>query len=154
MTKGHGRGQVTRRIPAVDAAATRVAQNLRQRRIAKGLTQEALAGRIGVTYQQMHKYESGVNRVSAGMLWVLARELDCQVGELFAGLSDGAQGLKLTRSRELLEIMARVQGLMPSTQQALHALVYQVALEADVARARNGHPGHGLPRNELQEIAR
>ncbi|HLY58110.1 MAG TPA: helix-turn-helix transcriptional regulator, partial [Stellaceae bacterium] len=43
-----------------------VGARIRERRIMLGLTQQQLADLIGVTYQQAHKYERGINRVSAG----------------------------------------------------------------------------------------
>ena len=43
-----------------------VGARIRERRIMLGLTQQQLAEMIGVTYQQAHKYERGINRVSAG----------------------------------------------------------------------------------------
>jgi DNA-binding XRE family transcriptional regulator len=45
-----------------------VGARVRERRIMLGLTQQQLADLIGVTYQQAHKYERGINRVSAGRL--------------------------------------------------------------------------------------
>jgi DNA-binding XRE family transcriptional regulator len=45
-----------------------VGARVRERRIMLGLTQQQLADLIGVTYQQAHKYERGINRISAGRL--------------------------------------------------------------------------------------
>jgi transcriptional regulator with XRE-family HTH domain len=45
---------------------------IRERRIMLGLTQHQLTEMIGVTYQQAHKYERGINRVSAGRLFEIA----------------------------------------------------------------------------------
>src|SRR5882762_8511128 len=50
-----------------------VGKRIRERRVMLGLTQQQLAELIGVTYQQAHKYERGINRVSAGRLFELAR---------------------------------------------------------------------------------
>jgi transcriptional regulator with XRE-family HTH domain len=52
-----------------------VGRRIRERRILLGLTQGELAEMIGVTYQQAHKYEHGINRVSAGRLFEIARVL-------------------------------------------------------------------------------
>jgi DNA-binding XRE family transcriptional regulator len=46
-----------------------VGARIRQRRIMLGLTQQQLAELVGVTYQQAHKYEHGINRVAAGRLY-------------------------------------------------------------------------------------
>jgi transcriptional regulator with XRE-family HTH domain len=62
-----------------------VGRRIRERRILLGLTQQRLAEMIGVTYQQAHKYERGINRVSAGRLYELAQALDVEVGYFFEG---------------------------------------------------------------------
>jgi transcriptional regulator with XRE-family HTH domain len=53
---------------------------MRERRIMLGLTQTELARRIGVTCQQLHKYERGINRVAAGQLFKLAAALNVHLG--------------------------------------------------------------------------
>lgn len=76
-----------------------VGKRLRQQRKAKGLTQSGLAEMLGVTYQQIQKYESGSNRIAAGRLQALAGALEVPVAFFFeeappgllpAGYSDGA----------------------------------------------------------------
>ena len=56
-----------------------VGGRIRERRIMLGLTQQQLAEMIGVTYQQAHKYERGINRVSAGRLFEIARALSAPI---------------------------------------------------------------------------
>src|SRR3546814_16725835 len=53
-----------------------------------GLTQQQLAEMIGVTYQQAHKYERGINRVSAGRLFEIARVLGVDIGLFYEGLNN------------------------------------------------------------------
>lgn len=67
-----------------------VGRRLRERRILMGLTQQQLAELVGITYQQAHKYERGINRVSAGRLYELARVLNVDVGYFFEDL-EGAE---------------------------------------------------------------
>ena len=62
-----------------------VGTRVRDRRIFLGLTQQQMAGLIGVTYQQAHKYEKGINRVAAGRLYHIARALGVEVGYFFEG---------------------------------------------------------------------
>ncbi|GGE12746.1 hypothetical protein GCM10011390_34920 [Aureimonas endophytica] len=50
---------------------------MRRIRLERQLTQEQLGELIGVSYQQVQKYETGANRVAAGKLWLIARVLDC-----------------------------------------------------------------------------
>ena len=57
-----------------------------QRRIMLGMTLQQLAELIGVTYQQAQKYETGLNRLAAGLLWRMAQALGVEVDYFFAGL--------------------------------------------------------------------
>ncbi len=69
-----------------------------------GLTQQEMAELIGVTYQQAHKYERGINRVSAGRLFDIAQALGVPVSHFFEGLEDGAQLESMPRQRMCLEL--------------------------------------------------
>jgi transcriptional regulator with XRE-family HTH domain len=60
---------------------------IRECRLMRGLTQKQFANLIGVTYSQVHKYECGVHRVSAGLLYEIARELDTPIDYFFEGCS-------------------------------------------------------------------
>lgn len=60
-----------------------VATHIRARRIDKGLTQQHLAERVGVASQQIHKYESGISRITAGRLLQIAEALDFPIDEFF-----------------------------------------------------------------------
>ena len=62
-----------------------VGQRLRQRRSLLGMTQQKLAAAVGIKFQQIQKYESGANRVSASRLWALAQALDVPVAYFFEG---------------------------------------------------------------------
>src|SRR6201997_5184926 len=63
-----------------------VGGRIRERRIMLGLTQQRLAEMIGVTYQQAHKYERSVNRVSAGRLFEIARALSAPITFFYEGI--------------------------------------------------------------------
>lgn len=63
-----------------------VGERIRQRRILLGYTQEQLAEALNISYQQVQKYETGANRVSAGRLFQIAGHLDVKVGHFFDGL--------------------------------------------------------------------
>jgi len=65
-----------------------VGARVRERRIMLGLTQQQLADLIGVTYQQAHKYERGINRVSAGRLYEIARVLNAPITYFYEGLGE------------------------------------------------------------------
>jgi len=59
---------------------------IRERRLGLGLTQFQFASMIDVTYQQVYKYEAGVNRVSASRLWDIAKALDVPPSHFYDGL--------------------------------------------------------------------
>ncbi len=63
-----------------------IAQKLRQFRVAASMTQEQLGDLIGVTFQQIQKYEKAQNRVSASKLFELSQLLNKPVSAFFAGL--------------------------------------------------------------------
>jgi transcriptional regulator with XRE-family HTH domain len=68
-----------------DLIDVEVGQRIRIQRLAAGLSQSELAERIGVTFQQVQKYEKGTNRVGAGRLTKIARVLNVPVGSFFDG---------------------------------------------------------------------
>ena len=63
-----------------------VGERIRSRRAELGLTQEQLASALGISYQQVQKYETGANRVSAGRLYEVAMRLGMDVSYFFEGL--------------------------------------------------------------------
>ena len=65
-----------------------VGMRIRMRRREVGLTQGGLAEAIGVTFQQVQKYERAANRVSASKLWEVAHALQTTVGYFYEGLED------------------------------------------------------------------
>lgn len=70
-----------------------VGQRIRARRQSLKLTQTQLADSIGVTFQQVQKYENGANRVSAARLWAISEVLEVPISFFFEGAnSEGADG--------------------------------------------------------------
>jgi transcriptional regulator with XRE-family HTH domain len=69
-----------------------VGARIRMFRINRGMSQTALAERIGVTFQQVQNYEKGANRVGASRLSQIASVLGISVGELFEPSGDGSGG--------------------------------------------------------------
>ena len=67
-----------------------VGDRIRRRRILMGLTQDQLGEALGVSYQQIQKYETGSNRVSAGRLYVLAQTLETSPAWFFEGIGESA----------------------------------------------------------------
>ena len=66
-----------------------------------GLTQQQMAELIGVTYQQAHKYETGINRISAGRLYQIARALGVDISYFFEDVEPGNDAAAV-RARELM----------------------------------------------------
>jgi transcriptional regulator with XRE-family HTH domain len=74
-----------------------IGRNIRSHRLRKELSQAKLAARVGVSFQQLQKYERGANRVSASRLLRLARALDVPINALFEAPGD-ARGHVLART--------------------------------------------------------
>lgn len=66
-----------------------VGEKLRLMRTLRGLSQTELANRVDLTFQQVQKYESGANRISASRLWEISEALDTPIGFFFDGLREG-----------------------------------------------------------------
>ena len=65
-----------------------VGKRVRHRRWLIGMTQQQLAQQVGIKFQQIQKYETGANRVSASRLWDIAEALDVPVSFFFEGLEE------------------------------------------------------------------
>ena len=67
-----------------------VGKRIRHRRWMNGTTQQQLAEAVGIKFQQIQKYETGMNRVSASRLWDISKVLDVPISFFFEGL-DGEE---------------------------------------------------------------
>ncbi|MEL6639938.1 MAG: helix-turn-helix transcriptional regulator [Pseudomonadota bacterium] len=65
-----------------------VGKRIRHRRWMSGTTQQQLAERVGIKFQQIQKYETGMNRVSASRLWDIANVLEVPVSFFFEGMEN------------------------------------------------------------------
>jgi len=86
-----------------------VGKRIRHRRWMVGMTQQQLADKVGIKFQQIQKYETGMNRVSASRLWDIADALGVQIAFFFEGLNDSeavrpAQG-DMMADKEALELV-------------------------------------------------
>ncbi|WP_235017212.1 helix-turn-helix domain-containing protein [Tistlia consotensis] len=91
-----------------------IGHKIRERRIAKGLSQAALAEQLGITFQQIQKYESGANRVGGSRLWDLSKALGVPVGYFFEGLEKegtAAQAGGPPLSRQSLELARAINAI-------------------------------------------
>ena len=109
-----------------------VGQRIRARRMAKGMSQTDLGNLLGVTFQQVQKYEKGVNRVGAGRLVRVAESLEVPVSFFFGGTDTGSEDtrailgfLDTAYSLRLLRAFSRIpQG---EVQRAIVDLVESIA---------------------------
>jgi transcriptional regulator with XRE-family HTH domain len=120
---GDGRGRA--RPQDVDR---HIGARIRQRRLALGIGLPRLAELVGVTAQQAYKYERGINRVSAGRLFVIAQALAADVGFFFQGLDDVRKFDVTPQGRLLLEFVSSFVSLNEQCHQAaLSSLVRALA---------------------------
>ena len=107
---------------------------IRQRRKALSVSQTALASAIGLTFQQIQKYERGFNRVSFSRLVHIAHALDCRVIDLIGDLDDASIPSPLFRQdtahlREVgaPELLAAYAATPPPLRKAVLKLVQEIA---------------------------
>lgn len=81
-----------------------VGSRIRERRIMMGLSQQQMADMIGVTYQQAHKYERGINRISAGRLYEITQVLAVAISYFFDGIGGAEEQPAAPRHRMCLEL--------------------------------------------------
>ncbi|WP_158874024.1 helix-turn-helix domain-containing protein [Antarcticirhabdus aurantiaca] len=105
-----------------------MATRVREARISKGLSQIALADEIGVTYQQLQKYESGHNRIAVARLSKLARALDLPVLAFFSIEERGRSPQAIDHDEHL--IVAAFRSLPPNFAKAFRELVIAMARSA------------------------
>ena len=124
-----GEDEATARAAAMDQ---HVGARIRERRTMLGISQQQLAQTIDVTYQQAHKYERGLNRISAGRLYEIATALGVTVNWFFEGQVTAPIAAELTRQRMCLEL-ARNFAAIDNTrhQEALSQLARALAPQAD-----------------------
>ena len=80
-----------------------VGLRIRMRRKELGISQERLAESIGLTFQQVQKYERAANRVSASKLWEMSRALNTSISYFYEGLSDTPEPLGTNLPRETVQ---------------------------------------------------
>jgi len=77
-----------------------VGKRIRHRRWMNGTTQQQLAEKVGIKFQQIQKYETGMNRVSASRLWDIASALGVSIDFFFEGL-DAATASEATAAADM-----------------------------------------------------
>ncbi|GAA4223107.1 helix-turn-helix transcriptional regulator [Sagittula sp. NFXS13] len=87
-----------------------VGKRIRHRRWLVGMTQQQLAEKVGIKFQQIQKYETGANRVSASRLWDIADSLEVPVSFFFEGI-ESESGAALTSENVPSDILGDKEAL-------------------------------------------
>ncbi len=102
-----------------DDVDAHIGGRVRLRRMMIGVSQEQLGVALGLTFQQIQKYEKGLNRIGAGRLYRIARILSVPVEFFFEGLPDTTQAEEpsdaVRRSAEIQSFLATPEGYALST---------------------------------------
>ena len=106
-----------------------VGKRIRHRRWMVGMTQQQLAGQVGIKFQQIQKYETGMNRVSASRLWDISESLEVPVSFFFEGLerkdgltSDTGVPADLLSDKEALELVRSYYAIPENQRRRLFEL--------------------------------
>ncbi len=134
---------------AVDA---HVGRRIRSRRQVMGISQTELGERLGITFQQIQKYEKGGNRISASRLLDVAAALDVPVSYFYEGL-DGAEGStqSLLIDREAADLLRAFNAV---TDKNMRRAILSVAQAASrESPARPGEAGRALLKGPRRKAA-
>jgi transcriptional regulator with XRE-family HTH domain len=123
-----------------------VGERIRLRRTELGLTQEQLAEALGVSYQQIQKYETGANRISAGRIFEISRKLAVDIAYFFGGL--GVEGDTTTaplehggRQRSAIELVRKFAQIRdPEVRAAIAGLVKTIVERNGPERPEDAEP--------------
>ncbi|ALG89620.1 MAG: XRE family transcriptional regulator [Confluentimicrobium sp.] len=107
-----------------------VGKRIRHRRWMVGMTQQQLAERVGIKFQQIQKYETGMNRVSASRLWDIADALEVPVSFFFEGLGQkhaddieaGTAPADILSDKEALELVRSYYAIPENQRRRLFEL--------------------------------
>jgi transcriptional regulator with XRE-family HTH domain len=116
----------------VTAADSRIAQRIKQRRLALGLSQMQVAAALGVTYQQFQKYEKGTNRVAGSRLQALAAALQMSIADLLGEEGDDASLIIPELSRDDYRLLAAFGKLPTDMRKSLLGVVESLASEVEL----------------------
>lgn len=105
-----------------------VGKRIRHRRWMIGMTQQQLAEKVGIKFQQIQKYETGMNRVSASRLWDIANAVDVPVSFFFDGLAESQAQAKngvegdILADKEALQLVRAYYALPEAQRRQIYEL--------------------------------
>ena len=117
-----------------------VGRRVAERRISMGFNQSDLGRALGLTFQQVQKYEKGANRISSSKLWDISQFLDVDVSYFFEGLSESTRSAGASpdhdfpSTRQTVE-MARLAPTLTGRQQRLTLDLMRALAGADTDEA-------------------
>lgn len=154
-------------VPRIETDAAEIDQTvgdrIRRRRILLGYTQDQLGEALGISYQQIQKYETGANRVSAGRLYQIAETLQTDIGSFFEGIGKATSETddetsssprhvielvrgfsRISEDRLRMAVLSLVRALAdnPGAEIALGETVVAGGEPAATANGANGSNGH------------
>jgi transcriptional regulator with XRE-family HTH domain len=91
-----------------------VGNRVRIRRMLIGMSQERLGDLLGLTFQQVQKYEKGVNRIGAGRLFEVSRILNVPVDFFYEGVNEGVLGGSEADGAPVMDFVSSGEGLQLS----------------------------------------
>jgi transcriptional regulator with XRE-family HTH domain len=147
-----GRGKSLRNIDK------HVASRLRERRVVLGISQPRLAAALGLTFQQIHKYEQGKSRISAGRLYDFGKVLGVPITFFFEGTDDALMPATLLPTGDHTEDLGRREAIELFTayravaDPALRRAIRQLARA--LAPGPNGSAGQPIASQNLRPSRR
>ena len=123
-----------------------VGAKIRIFRTHRGMSQSYLAGKIGVAFQQVQKYENGTNRVGASRLSRIAAVLGVSIGELFepskAKPAGSKSPLRMLAERDALRVLTAFSRMSnPRLRRSIAQLIESVADQQPTAKSSIARPG-------------
>ncbi len=111
-----------------------IGQNIRRTRQLQGMSQEALGEAVGITFQQIQKYEKGTNRVGGSRMVQIAQALGVSVVELYDGAELGSSpagasnaSVVTAQNRQEVELLSAFRCLDPAVRSKVLGLAAQLA---------------------------
>ncbi|ERL46689.1 ABC transporter substrate-binding protein [Candidatus Micropelagos thuwalensis] len=122
-----------------------ICYKLKLRRVDSGMSQEALGEKVGLSFQQIQKYEKGANRISASRLFELTRILEVDISYFFEGYETSGSYLRMEDSAPIpkfLDFVSKNEGMslnraftrIKFAGPAAHTLIWQ-----NLSRGNNTH---------------
>ncbi|MCP5038155.1 MAG: helix-turn-helix transcriptional regulator [Rhodobacteraceae bacterium] len=114
-----------------------VGRKIREARLVRGMTQSGVAKQLGLSFQQLQKYETGYNRVSASKLFELSQLLDVQPSYFFEGLAAGEEPVSATLmdDQTAKAVMALSSIRDEKVKNHLRSMIHEIASCESVAAA-------------------